>query len=57
MWKIQDFSIITEIFREINVRDFRGQKTAILAHSEGLNLDFHEFVLFLKAEIYQMSKI
>ena len=54
--EIQDFSI-TQIFREINVRDFRGKKTAILAHFEGLDLDFHEFLLFLNAEIHQMSTI
>ena len=41
-WKFQKFSA-TQIFREINFRDFRGSKTAILANLEALKMDFYEF--------------
>ena len=51
MWKFKKFSD-TQNFREINFRDFRGSKTAILAHVEALNFDFCEFLHFGKAEIY-----
>ena len=40
----------TQIFREINVRDFRSAKSAT-AHLEALNFDLNEFVQFVKAEI------
>ena len=33
VWKIQKFPD-TQIFREINFKDFGGPKTAILAHLE-----------------------
>ena len=35
----------------------RSAKYAILTHLEALNLDFYEFLHFLKAEIDQMKKI
>ena len=54
-WKFHDCSI-TQIFREINFEDFRSAKFAILAHLEALNFDFHEFLHFLKAEIYIFHK-
>ena len=53
--KFHDFSI-TQILREINFGDFRGAKFAISTHLEALNFDFHEFLHFLKAEIYQFNK-
>jgi len=31
-------------------------KSAILTHLEALNVDFHEFLHFLKAEIHQINK-
>ena len=51
-----DFSI-TQILREINFGDTRSAKSAILTHLEALNIDFYEFLQFLKAEIYQISEI
>ena len=39
VWKINNFSA-TQIFREINFRDFRGLKTAVLKHLEALSFDF-----------------
>ena len=36
--------------------DFRGLKIAIWIHFEVLNFDFHEFLTFYEAEIYQSSK-
>ena len=56
VWKFHQFSI-TWILREINFGDSRSAKSAISKHSEALNLDFHEFLHFLKAEIYQFNKI
>ena len=56
MWKFHDFSS-TQILREINFGDFRVSKSAIWTHLEALNFDFHEFLHFLKAEIYQINKI
>ena len=43
----------TQILREINFRDSRSAKSAILTHLELLNFDFCEFLYFLKAEIDQ----
>ena len=34
-----------------------GLDTLILTHLEALNFDFHEFLHFLKAVIYQIDKI
>ena len=56
MWKFQNFSI-TQILREIKVRKTRVSKSAILTHLEALDMDFHDFLHFLKAENYQMNKI
>ena len=56
MWKFHDFPI-TQILREINFGDCRSAKSAILTYLEALNLDFDEFLHFLKVEIYQMNKI
>ena len=56
VWKFHDFFII-QILREINLEDSWSAKSAILPHLEALNFDFHEFLHFLKAEIYQMNKI
>ena len=41
---------ITQILREINVGNSRGAKSAILTHLEALNLNFYDFLHFLKAE-------
>jgi len=54
--KCHDFSI-TQILREINFGYSRSAKSAILTHSEALNVDFNEFLHFLKAEIYQINQI
>ena len=51
------FLNITQILREINFRDPRSAKSAILTHLESLNFDFYEFLHFSKAEIYQINKI
>ena len=54
-WKFHDFSV-TVILREINSRDFRSAKSGISIHLEAMNLDFYEFLNFLKAEITQSTK-
>ena len=51
VWKFQDFSM-SQILREINFRESRNAKSAILSHLEALNFDFNEFWHFLEAEIY-----
>ena len=56
VWKFHDFSI-TEILREINIGVSRSTKSAILTHLEALNLDFKEFLHFLKAAIDKINKI
>ena len=56
VWKFYGFSI-TQILREINVGNSKSTKSAILTHLEVQNFDFHEFLHFLKAEIYQLSQI
>ena len=56
VWKFQDFGI-TQILREINFEDSWSAKSAILTHFEALNLDFYEFLHFLKAKSYQINKI
>ena len=50
MWKIQNVSI-NKISCEISLRNSRSAKAAILTHLEAVNLDFYEFLHFLKAEI------
>ena len=42
---------ITQILREINFRDSRSAKSAILTHLKALNFDFHEF-LHLQNPLY-----
>ena len=49
VWKFQNFSI-TQILREINFRDFRSAKSAILPLLETLNFDLYAFWPFLKVE-------
>ena len=56
MRKFHDFPI-THILREINFRDSRSAKSAILPHLQTLNFDSYAFLYFLKAEMYQNSKI
>ena len=56
MQKFQDFSI-TQVLREINFRDARSAKSAILTHLEALNFDLYEFLHFLKDEIYQINHL
>ena len=56
VWKFHQFSI-TWILREVNFRDSRSAKSAILKHLGSLNIDFYEFLHFLKAEIHQINKI
>ena len=56
MLKLRDFSV-TQILREINFWDSKNAKLAILTHLEALNFDFHEFLQFYKADIYQINKI
>ena len=47
MWKLKKITA-AQNFREINFRNFRGPKTAIFTHVEGVNFDFCEFLHFLK---------
>ena len=56
VWKCHDFSI-TENLREINFRDCRSAKSAILTHLEGPNFDFYGFLHFFKAENHQINQI
>jgi len=56
VWKFENFPV-SEIFCEIDFREIRRAKSAILAHLEALNLDFNEFLHFLKAAIDQMNKV
>ena len=55
MWKFYDFCI-TQILRKINFEKSLSAKLAVLAHLEALNLDFYNFLHFLKAEIHQNKK-
>ena len=48
--------IITQILCEINFGETRSAKSAILSHLEALDFDFHEFLHFLKAEIFLINK-
>ena len=56
MWKFQDFSVI-QILREINFGESRSYQTAVFALFWIPNFDFHEFLHFLDAEIYQINII
>ena len=56
VWKFHDFSI-TNNLHEINFRDSRSAKSAILTDLENLNFDICEFLHFLKAVTYQINKI
>ena len=56
VWKFHDFSI-TQILREFNFGESRKTNSAILTHSETLNLNVYDFLLLLRTEIYQMSII
>ena len=58
MWKSHNFSITqSQILREINFRDSTSEKSAILTHSEALNLDFHEFFELLDSPTLISRKI
>ena len=46
-----------QILREIKNGKSKVSKSAILTNSEALNLDFCEFLHFLKADKYQIIKI
>ena len=48
---------ITQILREINLREFEIANFAISTYSEALNFDFYDFLPFLKTEIQQFNKI
>ena len=54
VWKFHYFPI-TQILCEINFKDSRSAKCAILTNWEALNFASYEFLLFLKAEIDQIS--
>ena len=54
MWKFHAFAI-TEIFRENNFAHSRNAKSGILTHLQALNFDFHEFLHFQRAVIYQSN--
>ena len=56
MWKFHDLSI-TRILREIKVEDSRNAKSAISTHLEVLNVNFYQFLHFLKVEINQESEL
>ena len=54
--KFHDFTI-TQILREINSRDSRSAKFAILTHSEYLNFEILELLHFYEADVYQINSI
>ena len=56
MRKFYDFSI-TQILREINFEDSKSAKSAILTLIKALTFGFHEFLHFLKPDIFQMDQI
>ena len=45
VWKFHELSI-TQILREIKVKDSRNAKSAILPHLKALNYDFMNFCTF-----------
>ena len=55
VWKFHDFSI-SDFLREINFEDSESSKSAILTYLEALIIDIYEFLQFLKAEIYHLTK-
>ena len=55
-WKIHNFAI-NKILHDVNFAHYRSAKSAILTHLQALNVQFHEFLHFLKAAIYQINKI
>ena len=55
MWEFHDFPI-TQILREIKFGASRSAKSAIWTHLQALNMDFYEFLYFLKVEIYLINK-
>ena len=57
VWKFHDFSIITQILREINFGDSRSAKCAILTLLKSLNFNLYECLHFLKSRIDQINKI
>ena len=48
---------MTHILREINFGDSRSAKSGILTHLEAMAFDANNTLHFLKADIYQISKI
>ena len=54
-WKFKEFSA-TQILREINFEDSISAISAILTNLEALNFEFHDFLHFWKAEIYQINQ-
>ena len=48
---------MTQIFREIIFGDSRNAKSAISTHLEVLNVNFYQFLHFLKVEINQESEL
>ena len=56
VWKLETFSI-THILREIKIGERRSAKSAIFIHLEAINYDFHEFMHFYKADMFQITKI
>ena len=54
-FKLQDISII-QILRQIEIGESRSAKSAVYTHLQALNLDFYEFLHFLKAENCQIDK-
>ena len=47
----------TQIFREINIRDLKGPKTAILTHLEAMNFDFLSIFVFSEGWNLPKTKI
>ena len=54
VWKLHYFSI-TWILREINFRDSRSAKSAILTRLEARNFDFLGFSYFVKDQMYLIN--
>ena len=55
VWKFYNLPT-TQILGEIKFGDSRSAISAISTHLEALNLDFYEFLHFLKAENDQLNK-
>ena len=56
VWNFQYFCI-TQILCEISFENCRSAKSASSTYLEALNYNFHEFLHFLKAKIYQINKV